>query len=110
MLKINDLKKQIQIGLQDVYKPAVERIFLMMFPEKTDTGDELCKNIAETFVDLTAEPMADILAGAIDYYVRNISITGTIITTGSPVTQTARIVQAPTPITAGKIPNTLGIS
>lgn len=110
MLKVNDLKKQIQIGLQDVYKPAVERIFLMMFPEKTEYGDKLCKDIAETFVDLTAEPMADILAGAIDYYVKNITITGTVITAGSPVSQTARIVPSPTPITAGKIPNTLGIS
>ena len=110
MLKINDLKKQIQIGLKDVYKPAVERAFLMMFPEKTEYGDELCKNIAETFVDLTAEPMADILAGAIDYYVRNITITGTLITTGAPTTHMCNITPSPTPITAGKIPNTLGIS
>ena len=38
------------------------------------------------------------------------NITGTIITAGSPSTQVAKISPAPTPITGGKIPNTLGIS
>ena len=82
----------------------------MLFPEKSEYGEDLAKDMAETFDELTAEPLADLLANAIDYYVKNITITGTIITAGSPVTQTAQIVPSPTPVTAGKIPNTLGIS
>lgn len=110
MLKVNDLKKQIEIGLSGIYKPAFERVFNMLFPEKSEYGEDLAKDMAETFDELTAEPLADLLANAIDYYVKNITITGTIITAGSPVTQTAQIVPSPTPVTAGKIPNTLGIS
>ena len=53
--------------------------------------------------------LAQLIANAIDYYVKNISITGTIITVGSMVTQTAMIAPAPTPVVAGAIPNTLGI-
>ena len=110
MLKVNDLKHQIQIGLSGIYKPAFERVFNMMFPEKTEYGEELAKNMAETFDELTAEPLADLLANAIDYYVKNITITGTLITTGAPTTHTCSIVPAPNPVSAGKIPNTLGIS
>ena len=46
---------------------------------------------------------------AIDYYVKNISISGTVLTTGSPVAQQAVIIPAPTPVVAGVIPNTLKI-
>ena len=110
MLQVDDLKKQIQSGLTEIYKPAIERIVIMLFPEKSDLRDEMAKDISEAFDDMTSEPMAEVLANAIDYYVKNITITGTIITTGSPVTQTAQIVQSQAPVSAGKIPNTLGIS
>lgn len=110
MLKKDDLKQQIKTGLSEVYKPAIERIVLMLFPQKTEYGDDLAKDIAEAFDDMTSDAMADILAGAIDYYVKNITITGTLITTGSPVTHTCSIFGAPNPLSGGKIPNTLGIS
>jgi hypothetical protein len=70
----------------------------------------MAKDIADTFDELVSESLADIIANAIDYYIKNMNITGTIITVGSPVTQTAVIAPAPTPITGGKIPNTFGIS
>jgi hypothetical protein len=54
--------------------------------------------------------LADNIANAIDYYIKNMAITGTIITVGSPVTQTAVITSMPTPVANGKVPNTLGIS
>ena len=110
MLKVDDLKKQIQSALSDIYKPAIKQVILGTFPEKTKMGDEMAETLANTFDELTAEPMADLLSAAIDYYVKNITNTGTIITAGSPFTQTAQIVPSPTPVTAGKIPNTLGIS
>jgi hypothetical protein len=110
MLKPNDLKKQIEYGLKNIYEPAIEQIILMTFPEKSDTGDNMAKDMAASFVEMTAEPMAEILSSAIDYYVKNITITGNLITTGSPGLHTCSITPAPNPLTAGKIPNTLGIS
>lgn len=110
MLNMQDLKAQIKYGLSEIYKPAVEQIVLMLFPEKTDMGDEMAKNISEAFDDMTSDAMADILAAAIDYYVKNITITGMLITTGSPGMHTCSIVPADKPIKAGKMPNTLGIS
>ena len=110
MLNMEALKSQIKFGLTNVYKPAIEQAVLMTFPEKSDLGDEMAKNIADAFDDMTAEQFADILAGAIDYYVRNIDVTGMLITTGSPGTHTCTISAADKPIKAGKIPNTLGIS
>ena len=109
-LKVDDLKKQIKFGLTNVYKPAIERIVLMMFPEKTAFSDDLAKDMANTFDEMTAEPMAEILSAAIDYYVKNIDVTGMLITTGSPGTHTCKISAPPTPLMGGKIPNTLGIS
>ena len=40
----------------------------------------------------------------------NITITGNLITVGSPSTHHCSITAAPNPLSAGKIPNTLGIS
>ena len=110
MLNVENLKKQLQIGLSNVIKPAIEEIERIRLPEKSKVGEELSKQIAESFDEMVSEELADIIANAIDYYVKNISISGTIITTGSPATQVAKINPTPTPVTAGKIPNTLGIS
>ena len=110
MLKVDTLKKQIKQALTDIYKPAVKEVVLTMFPNKSKINDEIAEKMADAFDELTSDAMAEALAKAIDYYVHNIDITGTIITVGSPATQTAKIVAAPMPITAGKIPNTLGIS
>jgi len=110
MLNVNTLKQQIQQGFNDIYKPAVEQVILALMPQKTNSGDELAKRISETWDELTAEPMAEIIANAIDYYIKNATITGTLLTYGSPGSHIGTFSPAPTPITAGKIPNTLGIS
>lgn len=110
MLKVNDLKTQIKAGLTNIYRPAIRRSVMMMFPNESEYAEELADDIAETFDELTSDQFADLLANAIDYYVKNITISGTLITSGSPTTHTCSIVASPTPITAGKIPNTLGIS
>ena len=80
----------------------------MIFPEQSKTGDNIAKKFGETVNDLISEPMAQRLAAAIDYHVRSANIYGTIITVGSMVTQTA-VVNSPSPLTNGKVPNTLGI-
>lgn len=110
MLNVDGLKEQLMQTIKDVIIPAIKEIELSRQPLKSDTGDKMAQQIADTFDELVTEPLADNLANAIDYYVKNISITGTIVTVGSPVTQTANIESMPTPITNGKVPNTLGIS
>jgi len=110
MLNVNGLKEQIMQTIKDVIIPAVKEIELARQPIKTDVGEKQAAQIAETFDELVTEPLADNLAHAIDYYIKNMSITGTIITVGSPVTQTAVITSMPTPVANGKVPNTLGIS
>lgn len=110
MLDVDKLKNEIQTAIQNTVIPAIERIELKRMPTSSKDGDAMAKDIADTFDELVSESLADIIANAIDYYIKNMNITGTIITVGSPVTQTAVIAPAPTPITGGKIPNTFGIS
>lgn len=110
MLNVDELKEQLIQTIKDVIIPAIKEIELARQPVKSEMGDKQAQQVADTFDELITEPLADNLASAIDYYIKNISITGTIITTGSPVTQTAKIFSLPTPVTNGKVPNTLGIS
>ena len=110
MLNVDGLKDQLKQTIQDIIIPAIKEIELARQPVKSDVGDKQAQQIADTFDELVTEPLAENLANAIDYYVKNIAITGTIITTGSPITQTAKIFSLPTPVTNGKVPNTLGIS
>lgn len=110
MLDVDKLKDQIKTGIQNTVIPAIERIELKKQPTTSELGNEQAKEVATVFDDMVSEALADILANAIDYYVKNMNITGTIITVGGPTTQTATIASAPTPVTGGKIPNTFGIS
>ena len=110
MLKPNDLQSQLETAIRNTVTPTVKEMVLQLMPEKTKEGDELAERISQTFDDMVSESLSTLIAQAIDYYVKNASITGTIITTGSPVSQTAKITSMPTPTINGKIPNTLGIS
>jgi len=110
MLKVNDLKYQLKVAYSKVLPTAIERIVLTLMPEKSKVGEEKAKEMAQQFDELVSEELAELTANAIDYYIKNAAITGTIITAGSPTTQMAKITSMPTPITNGKVPNTLGIS
>ncbi len=110
MLNVDGLKEQIMQTIKDVIIPAIKEIELARQPNKSDIGYKQAEQIAQTFDELVTEPLADNLANAIDYYIKNMAITGTIITVGSPFTQTAVITSMPMPVTNGKVPNTLGIS
>lgn len=109
MLKVGDLEDQIKSALENTIPKAIETCKLGEFPEDSDMGKEHAKKCADTFKELVCADLAKLLASAIDYYVKNISITGTILTVGSPAAQQAVIAPAPTPAVAGVIPNTLGI-
>lgn len=109
MLNVDGLKDNIAKMIKDIVIPAIKEIELARQPVKSDLGDEVAEQMANTFDELVTEKLADNLANAIDYYVKNAQIFGTIITVGSPVTQTAIVNSTPIPTTNGKIPNTLGI-
>ena len=110
MLNVGKLKDNIQDALEQTIPPAIETCINNKFPATSERCKKEAEEFAETFKELVCPQLADLLANAIDYYVKNISITGTIITVGSPVTQSASVVSMPMPTMNGKIPNTLGIS
>ena len=97
MLNPSGLEQQIKNALDQYLPVTFEQAAHVLIPAKTEDSDDLCKEFGQT------------LAAAIDYYVKNISISGTILTTGSPVAQQAMIAPAPTPVVAGVIPNTLKV-
>jgi hypothetical protein len=109
MLKPQVLEQQLKDMFNQTIPVAFERAFLELFPEKTDAGDKQAKQFAKTIDDLLSEQWAKTIAQAIDYYVKNAQIFGTIITAGSPTSQVAVINSTPVPVTNGAIPNTLGI-
>ena len=109
MLNKSSLKQQLQQGFEDFIPGVFEQAMKSTYPTQTKKGEDLAKKFGQNISDLLCEPLATVVAAAIDYYVKNISISGTIITTGSPVTQTAMI-QSPSPITNGIVPNSLKIN
>lgn len=110
MLKVDDLKAQLQKGFEDIIPAAIEQCKLNENSIQTALIREQTHEFAETFKELVSEPLAEVIANAIDYYIKNASITGRIITNGSPTTHTAKITSLPTPSVNGVVPNTLGIS
>lgn len=109
MLDKETLKENIQYSISTIVAPAFKECIKKYHGHSSDWADARAENFANNFSELVAEPFADVIAGAIDYYVKNAEIFGTVITVGSPTTQTARINSGNVPITNGVIPNTLGI-
>lgn len=108
MLKSTDLQKALQRSFEEVLEPAFEQAFKNIVPETTDDGNKKAKEWAKTIKELISEPLSTRLAEAIDAYIKNADIYGTLICVGSPSTHTCKI-NSPSPLTNGKIPNTLGI-
>ena len=113
MLNPTVLKQDLEQMFSDILPGAIEVCMRSTFTEKTHESDELCKKFAEKFDEMVSSELAGRLADIIDKYVKSIGIYGTIITAGTPVTQTALVnpggaVNVKNPI-AGKIPNILGV-
>jgi len=113
MLNPTVLKQDLEQMFSDILPGAIEVCMRSTFTEKTTETDELCKNFSKKFDEMTSSQLAERMADIIDKYIKSIGIYGTIITAGSPVTQTAPInpggaVNVKNPI-AGKIPNILGV-
>lgn len=109
MLKVDTLKSQLQDALSIIIPSAIKQCMLDSFPLKSEIGEETAQRFAELFDDMVSENLAELFANAIDAYIKNACIYGTVITVGNQVTQTAQINSSGTPMTNGAVPNTLGI-
>lgn len=108
MLNIASLQKEIQAAFDETLPGAFEQALLKTMPTHTEAGDAMAKEFGRTVNDLISESLSNRLAAAIDYHVKSATIYGTLITVGSPFTQTC-VVTSPSPMTNGKVPNSLGI-
>ena len=110
MLDKGSLKDDIQGALEDVLPTAISQSIQGLFTLKTNIGDQMAENFGKNLTEMIAEPLATRISDAIDTYVKCMSIQGTLITTGSPFTQTAQVISLPMPILNGTVPMTLGVS
>ena len=113
MLNPTQLKADLKGMFSDIIPGAIQVCMRGTFVESTTESDKLCKDFADRFDEMVSDQLAERLADIIDKYVKSICIYVTIITAGSPVTQTAPInpggaVNVKNPI-AGKVPNILGV-
>ena len=108
MLVVSELEKALTRSLEEVLPSALEEGFKHVLPCTSKSGNKAAKEFGESITKMIAEPLGGRIANAIDYYIKNADVYGQIITVGSPTTQTARI-ESPSPLTNGKVPNTLGI-
>jgi hypothetical protein len=110
MLDQAKLKSHIQSAFEDILQPALETAFSKVCPEDTNDGASAATNFADTATELIAEPLAERLSAAIDYYVRNAHIFGSsmilgVTTVGSMCAQSQVV---PLPITVTTMPVGMG--
>ena len=110
MLDPSQLQQQIAAILKESLYNGFNTAMKATYPQQSDTGDRKAEIFSYTMMDIISDPIAEVIAYAVDAYIKNISITGTIITTGTATTQTATITSSPNPSLNGVIPNSLGIS
>ena len=111
MLNASVLESQLKAAFSKYLKDAIRHCVLQDYCQygKSKLAEEKAERFADTFDELVSQPLASSIANAIDYYVKNAQIYGTIMTTGGPVSQVAVVNSMPTPVTNGKVPNTLGL-
>ena len=109
MLNKSELESQLKSSLHEHFKNACEQAVAKLMPVPTKNGDKRIQEFSECFTTIIEENISTCLAEAIDYYVKNIELHGTVITVGSPTTQTAKIDCTPNPTSNFAIPNCLGI-
>ena len=110
MLSVAEMKKQIKAMFEQALYTASVVSTKSTYPQQSSTGDAIAETKAHTFMDLAADPMAEIIAEMINSALQNITLEGTIVTTGTAASQTANIKASLNPSLNGKIPNSLGPS
>ena len=76
MLDQSKLKDNIQKAIEDTLQPALEAGMKNILPTDTNTGNDVCKKFSDTVIDIFAEPFAEALSSAIDYYIKNADVHG----------------------------------
>lgn len=111
MLNASTLESQLKAAFSKYLKDAIRHCVLQDYCQfgKSKLAEEKAERFANTFDELVSQPLASSIANAIDYYIKNAQIYGTIMTTGGPVSQLAVVNSMSTPVTNGKVPNTLGL-
>ena len=109
MLNPQTLAEYISNSIRTLVCPAIKQCLLNSYPMKSDIGDQIAENFANNFDDLVSDQLGTCIAEAIDYYIKNAELYGTIITVGSPTTQTAKLLPSPMPMINGSVPNSIGI-
>lgn len=110
MLNVSDLEAELKEMFEDTIPAAFEQAWLEQMPIKSTKGNEQAKRFGQTISDILSPNWATRLAYAIDSYIKTGELYGTVITVGSPVTQTAALVplNLGNPM-SGLTPNTIGI-
>ncbi len=109
MLNKTRLKNELKAAFDDIFPGAFEEAYLATMPTLTKEGKDIAKEFGERVNKLISDDLSTAMASAIDYYVRNISISGTLITQGTPVLHTCRI-NSPSPLVNGILINSLKIN
>ena len=108
MLQVGELEKALTRSLEEVLPSALEEAFKHTLPCCSEAGNKAAKEFGQCITDLISGPLGERFANAIDYYIKNATIYGRILTVGGPSSQMASI-NSPSPLTNGNVPNTLGI-
>lgn len=106
---VEDLKDQIKKALSYYIPLAINTCYVNRLKVQSEVGQKEADYISTTFDNIFCDAMADCLSANIACFLYQMSITGTIITVGTRVSQTAIITDPRTPELAGTIPNTLAI-
>lgn len=109
MLKPDILKEDLLKQLNEIFTTSFNIAHQCVNPSQSEQGEKDAQKFAETANELISPVMAEVFSKAIDAYVKNIQLSGTFITNGSPSTHTGTINSTPVPATNGSVPNTLGI-
>jgi hypothetical protein len=107
MLDPDELADNIYANFKVALQPVLKDVFLYLSPVKSDLAETMAQTVVEK-LDEGFRVMADGMADSICTFVTKADVKGTILTTGSPTTQTARLMGG-SQITKGGVPNQLKI-
>ena len=110
MLKQKELTDMLKHTIKDCAYVAMKSAMLGESKRNSKANKEKIDKFAKTFSSILAKNLSEGMAIAIDTYIKSGEIHGIIVTTGTPVTQTAVIQPREMGnLLTGIIPNTLGI-
>ena len=108
MLNTDQLADTLYANFKVALAPALKDLFLYIAPQKSELADTMAQTAVEK-MDEAFKIMSQGMADSIATFVKQADVTGTVLTAGSPTTQTAKLFGG-SQITKGGVPNQLKIS